>query len=137
MDINPSAVYNMKTAAVRLGITTRQVNKLLKDGRIAFTRIGEKVRKEFVITEAAIRAYEDSPPVEAPAIDRTPTKDHPWRTSPLGANSKMEFSEWELKSMFAELNRYRKERVFTRRRYWLQATLNSLRNGFRAGHQPA
>lgn len=121
-DIDPATTYTKKTAAIRLGLNMHQVNRLIKEGYLSYTRPG---RKEFVITEAAIRACEDTCPTGAPPLSKTPGKGHPWRVSSLGANSQLKFSEWELSAMAAELNRYRRERVFTPRRYWLQATIAS------------
>lgn len=133
-DIDLATVYTKKTAAVRLNISVRQVNRLIEEGHLAYSRKG---RKEFIITEAAIRACEDTCPTGAPPLSTTPRKDHPWRTSPLGANSKTQFSPWELKSMFGELKRYEQEGIKGPRRAWLQATVYSLRSGFRAGNRPA
>lgn len=133
-DIDLATVYTKKTAAVRLGLNMHQVNRLIKEGHLAYSRKG---RKEFIITEAAIRACEDTCPTGAPPLSKTPGRDHPWRRSALGASDKVEFTAWQLKAMFGELKRYEQEGIKGPRRDWLQATLHTLRSGFRPGHHPA
>ncbi len=125
-DIDLATVYTKKTAAVRLNISVRQVDRLIKEGHLAYSRKG---RKEFIITEAAIRACEDTCPTGAPPLSTTPRKDHPWRASALGASGNIKFSAWERKAMEAELAHYRKEKIFTPRRYWLQATVATMKAG--------
>jgi hypothetical protein len=126
-----SATYTKKTAALRLGVSIRQVNNIIESGELAHTRNGW----DFEITEAAIRAYLDTNPNGPQHKSKVPTKEHPWRKSALGTGREAEFSAWEIKSMYAELQRYRKDRVFTPRRYWLQATVATLMNGAGRGMQ--
>lgn len=117
-----SATYTKKTAALRLGVSIRQVNNIIESGELAHTRNGW----DFEITEAAIRAYLDTNPNGPQHKSKVPTEGHPWRNSALGASQKAKFTPWEIKSMECELARYRKDRVFTARRYWLQATIASI-----------